>query len=52
MGCPNITTAVIPLVRIIYEAAKPQVDCAKQRITDLYPILPVPINTLMTSYLY
>ncbi len=36
------------LVRIIYEAVQPRVDCAKQRITDLYPILP---NTVMTSYL-
>ncbi len=38
-------------VRIIYEAAQPRVDCAKQRITDLYPILPIPVNTVMTSYL-
>ncbi len=39
------------LVHILYEAVKLQVDCVKQRITDLYPILPVPVNTLTTSYL-
>ncbi len=38
-----IYTYSYTLVHIIYEA--------KQRITDLYHILPVPVNTLMTSYL-